>query len=260
MSHALKSPIFIVGSPRSGTSILIDGLLAAGYNGFREGNFLPLIRGFDRAIDHHFRTFGTPSEKVLAGKIDRQRFSKQIYDVFKQHVEEWNPHAPWMDKSGNPEMIQAIPVLLKLWPNAGFIFAKRRGIENVVSRLKKFPGHSFEYHCSDWSSNMAAWRAARDYSGLQAIEIDQQDMAQHPEKTAKDLAAFVGANEELAHKITATFSLERPQQTEEGSANRTLDLNSVNWTSEQTDTFMRLCWSEMQLYGYSLTREYWAVP
>jgi hypothetical protein len=258
VSHSLKSPIFVVGSPRSGTSILIDGLIAAGYKGFREGNFLPLIRAFERAIDHHFRAFGDASDKVLAGKIDRQRFTDQIYSVFKQHVEELNPEVPWMDKSGNPEMIQAIPVLLRLWPDAGFIFAKRRGIENIASRLKKFPSHSFEYHCRDWTANMSAWRLIRDLPGLQAIEMDQQDMAQNPEKAALDLAHFLNTDELAAARITLTFSRERPQQTEEGSATRTLDLNLVNWTSEQTDMFMRLCWNEMQSYGYSLTQDYWA--
>lgn len=34
MSHY---PVFVVGSPRSGTSILVDGLLSVGYKGFREG-------------------------------------------------------------------------------------------------------------------------------------------------------------------------------------------------------------------------------
>ena len=33
------SPLFIVGSPRSGTSILVMALRAAGYRGFNEGNF-----------------------------------------------------------------------------------------------------------------------------------------------------------------------------------------------------------------------------
>ena len=258
MPHSLKSPIFIVGSPRSGTSILIDGLIAAGYKGFREGNFLPLIQTFERAIDHHFGAFGGANQQVMANMIDRNRFASEIFGVFKQQVEELNPSPPWMDKSGNPEMIQVIPVLLMLWPDAGFIFAKRRGIENINSRITKFPGHSFEYHCRDWARNMTAWRQMRDFPGLQAIEIDQQDMAQRPDKSAADLARFVGASESIAAKITRTFSCERPQQTEEGSATRTLDLNSVNWTSEQADMFMRLCWTEMETFGYSLTQDYWA--
>ena len=35
-----KFPVFVVGSPRSGTSILVDALFSAGYKGFREGSFL----------------------------------------------------------------------------------------------------------------------------------------------------------------------------------------------------------------------------
>ena len=219
---------------------------------------MPLVHAFERAIDHHFGAFGGVNENVMASRIDRHLFAKQLYHVFKQHVEDLNPNTPWMDKSGNPEMIQAIPILLGLWPDAGFIFAKRRGIENITSRLKKFPGLSFEYHCRDWSRNMSAWRSVRGSPGLQAIEIDQQDMAQNPEKAAAEVARFVGADELVAARITLTFSRERPQQTEEGSATRTLDLNTANWTSEQADMFMRVCWNEMQSFGYSLTQAYWA--
>ncbi len=38
------APLFIVGSPRSGTSVLVDAAFAAGFKGFREGNLLGLLQ------------------------------------------------------------------------------------------------------------------------------------------------------------------------------------------------------------------------
>ena len=55
----LNYPIFIVGSPRSGTSILVQALLGAGYTGHHEGNLLSLLQGLERSIDQHFRIFGS---------------------------------------------------------------------------------------------------------------------------------------------------------------------------------------------------------
>lgn len=45
----------------------------------------------------------------------------------------------WVDKTPDPRMIKCVPRLKRAWPNAKFIFVKRRGIENLESRIKKFP-------------------------------------------------------------------------------------------------------------------------
>jgi hypothetical protein len=62
-----RYPVFIVGSPRSGTSAMVDVLLAAGYHGFREGNFLPLAHRISLDIERHFSSFDIGSAKVLIG-------------------------------------------------------------------------------------------------------------------------------------------------------------------------------------------------
>jgi hypothetical protein len=253
----LRTPVFIVGSPRSGTSILINGMIAAGYTGFREGNFLTLMRVFEAAADRHRAGFANGSDKVLATMINWDAFKGEIFETFKRHVDALNPSAPWMDKTGNPEMIEAIPQLRKLWPNAIFIFAKRRGIENVTSRLKKFPGHGFDYHCKDWAKNMAAWRAVRDHLGESGIEIDQQEIIRSPHDVAAKLAIFLNAGEQARDRIQQTFLEDRPQETTVGSASRVIDLDETGWTSEQRDTFLRLCYSEMEAFHYSTGRSYW---
>ncbi len=247
----------MVGSPRTGTSILIDTLFAAGYHGFREGNFLPLIRTVDHGITRHFKQFPPLSDKVLVGCIDRDRFRREILEVFKAHVEQLNPRAPWVDKSGNPDMIEAIPVLRELWPSSIFIFSKRRAIENLMSRVKKFPEHTFEYHCRDWARNMAAWRGIRESLGKGAIELDQQEMIQHPQVAAARIADLVNADPEAGGRMQATLMHQRPQQTAEGTASRTLDLIETGWSPRQIEVFMTHCWSEMQAYKYSLSKEYW---
>lgn len=51
-------------------------------------------------------------------------------------------------------MTLASPIVKELWPSSVFVFAKRRGIENVISRTRKFLGESLENHCADWARNM----------------------------------------------------------------------------------------------------------
>src|ERR1700691_4163884 len=87
-------------------------------------------------------------------------------------------------------MIYAAPVFTQMWPSAVFVFAKRRAIENILSRTRKFPSVPFKDHCASWSEAMSAWRSVRD-GGVQAIEVDQFDLAHHPAREAERLGAFL---------------------------------------------------------------------
>jgi Sulfotransferase family len=252
-----KFPVFIIGSPRSGTSALAEGMLRAGYNGYREGNFLSLITVLGRLIERHFAVFGNDGPNVLASAVDRKALHRDIAVVFRNVVNGLNPTPPWFDKTGNPEMIEAIPTLLDLWPASVFIFAKRRAIENIVSRLKKFPAHNFEYHCRDWARNMEAWRLMRDKIPANIrVEIDQQDMIRDPGAAARAIGTLLGLGDAQVAAMAQAFQKDRPQETEAGTAQRILDLKDL-WDAPRRAMFERICGPEMKAYGYSLDESYW---
>ena len=81
---------------------------------------------------------------------------------------------PWFEKTGNPEMIQAIfCVALPLWPKSVSVFAKRRAIENVMSASGNFESTVRRYDCTDWTRKMAAWRnVAQRFRRIDTSEID----------------------------------------------------------------------------------------
>ena len=253
-------PVFIVGSPRSGTSILTDALLAGGYNGFREGNFLSLISTINIVIDRHFNTF-VGSEQVLVSNVDKGQLKNAICDVIKNITVHFNHTVPWFDKTGNPDMILIVPVLLELWPDCCFIFAKRRGIENIYSRRKKFPNHSFEYHCRDWARNMSSWRTVREsLTNGQFLEIDQHDIAMKSEETATRLSSFLHLSDSNKLLMLNTLQTTRPQQTEPDSALRILSISKTRWSPAEIDIFLNTCYEEMRLFGYSTDENYFNAP
>ena len=252
-----RYPVFIVGSPRSGTSLLVDALLSAGYHGFREGNFLPLITALQAAIDQHFSAFAAGGQKTLIGNIDKAVLSTELLRIIKAAVDPHTLQAPWFDKSGNPAMIMAIGAIRSLWPESVFIFAKRRGIENLVSRIKKFPNHNFEYHCKDWSNTMLEWRNVRD--GLPpgvGIEVDQQDYIRDPSRVAANLVKFLQLPADRTERMLETFQRNRPQETESGSAARVYSFDRLNWPEPQKAAFLTNCLTEMQAYGYTFDESY----
>ena len=251
------SPVFIVGSPRSGTSILTSALLRAGYNGFYEGNYLSLIRVVERVVDRHFQTFRAPSPKVLTSQVDPAALKLALADVMIDAAERLHPEEPWLDKTGGPEMIEAIPVLRARFPHSRYVFAKRRAIENLVSRVIKFPHLSFEYHCGDWARTMAAWRALKQAAPWADLtEVDQREIATEPARVAARLCAFLDMPADAAARMERAFSQQRPQETEAGSSMRVLSLASTGWSPEQISIFEKICTAEMEIEGYSTDDSY----
>jgi Sulfotransferase family len=254
-----RSPVFIVGSPRSGTSALVKGLTTVGYRGYNEGNFLPLIRIIDRTVDNHFAIFGKPNPNRLTSQIDREQLKDAIHRTFRQLADGAHPHPLWFDKSGHAEMIPAIPILRRLWPESVYVFCKRRAIENVASRLKKFPAQDFERHCVGWAKIMAAWRVVRAELPAEVyLEVDQQELIRDTEGIGTRIAELLDLNAEQLQTLIKTFKSRRPQETSKGSAAQTHSLESIGWSEAQLATFRRHCGPEMEAYGYGLGSDYYS--
>ncbi|MEB3049480.1 sulfotransferase [Mycolicibacter sp. MYC123] len=260
-SDSKDSPVFIVGSARSGTSALAHVLWDIGYHGKGEGHFLTLLRGIDTVVDQHYARVPATDPGVTLGNIDKSDLKRKLFETFRTVMNDLNPKKPWFDKTPNLEMIWVIPILRELWPSSVFVFAKRRGIENVISRTKKFPGMPFENHCADWAGNMTAWRTIRPQLPPECfIEVEQRDMIQQPERTARNLCAFLQVDESAVPGACRVMSTPGSQESEKGSASRTLSLAESGWTVEQTETFLKHCESEMKEFGYTMDEHYSITP
>jgi len=254
----MRSPVFIVGSPRSGTSALVDALLYAGYNGFREGSFMSMITPIQETIDRHFSIYAYDSQ-VLVSHANADSLKWRVAEILAETQSALNQH-PWFDKTCNPVMILAIPVLRRLWPDSAFVFAKRRGIENILSRLAKFPYHTFEFHCTDWARNMSAWRSVR--SGIPAdsfIEVEQQEILLEPGKVARDLVRLLGLRQEYQAPLETALQATRAQETAPGTSGRRFTLGTTGWSQEMITIFLQECAEEMAAYGYTTDQRYGVV-
>lgn len=256
----MHSPVFIVGSPRSGTSALVTALWDIGYHGFGEGHFLDLLQRIDFVVDDHFSPSVGTDPAAMLGNIDKRDLKRRIFEAFRTTVNDLHPNEPWFDKTHHPPMIASIPIIRELWPGSVFVFAKRRGIENVISRLKKFPDESFEDACSSWAKSMAQWRTIREQLPPGCFfEVEQRDMIKQPERTARSLCAFLQVDEGAFPAAYIAMSTQRPEESAQGSAAKTFSLAETGWTVEQTETFLKHCETEMKEFGYTMDERYSAT-
>jgi hypothetical protein len=256
---AEQRPLFILGAARSGTSALAQGLLRSGiYEGYEEGHLFDLAARMVKTAHDYYDDHGDERQRgTLIARLPLRFFNEAIKEQFRTVGRLCFRGARWLDKTPRREMILCAPLLQEIWPQARFVFMKRRGIENVASRLRKFPEISFADHCRDWSEVMGSWRTVRATLGDAALEIEQLEIATDPASVVDRLATFLELSGTHAARLTRTLSVERPERTADRFGG-VLDLDGMDWSTDAKLIFEDMCTLEMNAYGYSVDMKYYA--
>ena len=117
-------PILVLGCPRSGTSVLLEGLLGSGQlrSVQSEGHIL-----WDEF--HHPRDRGWDSDELTGADVgDRER--EYVYCAIAAFVR----GSRFVDKT--PENCLRVAYLDELFPDARFVFLRRRAADNVSSLME----------------------------------------------------------------------------------------------------------------------------
>jgi hypothetical protein len=257
-----QHPLFILGAARSGTTAVTQGLLkSTRYRGEYEGHMLDLLAEFyvtlDRFYDFKGDEWSEPTRHTTIKHVPIQFFREGLDILFIQAMGGVFPEPYWLDKTPTANMIHISPSLRRIWPNAKFIFLKRRAFENVMSRSRKFAGPRFEFHCKEWSESLAAWtKVASQLRGC-ALEIDQFFIGQSPEETSAEIGAFLELSPDETERFAQALALDRPERT--GSVfSQVYDASELDWDAGKWKVFDTLCGPQLEKYGYSRDRSYFA--
>ncbi|WP_019505361.1 sulfotransferase [Pleurocapsa sp. PCC 7319] len=253
-------PIFIIGSGRSGTSILTGAMRSGGQiEGYLEGHFLPLILLFMQDIERYYFSKRSllDDKRHMIADISQDYVEKQIAEFFRKTSESLATDKVWLDKSPDSAMIKAVPYIVKIWSQSRFIFAKRRGIENIISRLKKFPHVPFEKHCLMWKDCMESWLMIKDKMQYCSIEIEQREIALNPQKTAQTIGTFLDLDQAKVEKIAHIFTTQRPQNTGGKEELKAITITETGWTNEQINIFRKHCGLINNKFGYCESSSYY---
>ena len=250
-----QGPLFILGAQRSGTTQVLRLCRDVyGYRGGEEGRVWASVH----ALDAHFRRVELDllpisnsrlSDFTLLRLTRAQLVARYVAMLLEMHVETYG--SPLVDKALGPEAIQAAPLIAEAAPHARFLFMRRRGIENVLSQMRRFPNSPFETACLIWARTMNAWRRTRESLGASAIEIDQRDLEAAAQSVARALTNFLGHGD--ADAASRYLTTHFPEKTSKGGYARYLSFSATGWNHDQRQIFHEICSEEMAAYGYSLS-------
>jgi hypothetical protein len=211
MQHEVNKPVFIVGAPRSGTSILAwclgqhpnmfpvpesswMGAFAASIAlahqvGTARGD-RTILSGMDISADEFFATFGKSiNELILAHRPDLERKRRATSNQSE-------PKGRWVDQT--PEYSCHIYGLRKLFPDARFVHICRdvlaviRSMLNFhrVAGIQLVPNEEEAYKY--WLRTVSACiEAERAYGPSVVYRIRYADLIDNPESTMRSLLDFL---------------------------------------------------------------------
>jgi hypothetical protein len=240
-------PIFVVGSPRAGTTAVGNALReAVGAKNYGEHHFLFLAKKLKDTVTEYFKKYHTRNDKGtfindMSPALVQLKMSQQIKELYAS----WQPGQYFVDKTPGRNMLKSIPNIQRIWPEAKYVFCKRRAYENVKSRLVKFPHLTAEQHAKQWVEVMQSWREIRQKLPEGSyIEVDQHDLRGEEAAGLVDtISEVLQIDSEVVYNYIASKS---PQKSNYSDGNE--EMNGFE------EAISQICSDEMIKWGYSNDR------
>jgi len=267
------SPIFIIGSPRSGTSILAWSLAQHSMlTTFDETNMFRELFGGNRLDEVYARASARPDsgDWLRRSDVSADEFVASIGLGVNTLVTNRSEGKRWIEQT--PANTLIAPTLARAFRGAKFIHILRDG-RAVVNSMLNFAAaftpearEKFEQagampsFASDFNSACATWaqyvRAAEDFTAShpdRALTVRNEALREDPASGFEEIFSFLGVEPEPAaptyfrdKKLNSSF----PDARLPGGR----DTPWENWTREQQDTFDRIVGGERTPKAGSLDR------
>jgi hypothetical protein len=260
-----QKAVLVVGSPRSGTSALGKACRKALRSSAHGESHV--VEGVNRMLTTAEAFFQQSKTASIAGNlvnaIPTTVIVAQQLTVLRQIYRLYYGDEVLLDKTPGIPMLDSLPLALMAWPHAKVIFCKRRAMENVQSRMIKFPKIAFEQHIKQWRQSFVAWRNSKQKINKLLkhnqwfIEVDQFDMATAPVRAVESVSEFLALKpKEKNVFLKQLASDDRPEQTS-AIQSKTKSLDEFGWSDAHIALFKEVCEKEMALQHYSYDHSYY---
>jgi hypothetical protein len=250
--------VFIVGAPRSGTSVLLQAMRQVlNLPGHGESHVMPLLQRVIHPLREYLKDIRDNPDDILVKRLRREELEEAIFTYIRDFYEQQYEGQSWVDKTPSDEAVHGAPLIERVFPDAKIIALKRTAVEVVDSYMKKFAG-SFDEACAVWKSAMEGILIARGQC-KNMIEIDQFDLANHPGAAAEAIASHIGMPEKAA-ALAQYLATEKIDRLSSHDPQHRLTLDGASWTAEQRAAFLRSCGPLMTEFGYPVAAPDEPVP
>ena len=194
-SDGLPSPVFLVGFPRTGTT-LIEQMLVS-HPAFVSTDELPLLHGTKSRIPviaQGVSDYAEAIRKLTSEQIGELR--KIYWERAKRGVGELPKGKRLLDKQ--PLNVIELPIVRLLFPDAKVIVSQRDPRDACLSCFfqdfyRGMP-HFFDLGatCAFYEATMLLYKHYREALDLEFLEVRYEDLVEEPEAQAKRMLEFVG--------------------------------------------------------------------
>ena len=201
-SDERRAPAFLVGFPRSGTTLLDTFLL-----GHPDTAVLEEVPLFDAAQ----RVLGEMLDLPARSEAELRRARDAYFEELRHHVD---PAFSGLVIDKLPLNMLAVPYLCSLFPGARFIFAQRHPCDCVLSCFMQGFAMNDSMACfldidmaaDYYDAAMRLWTRSRDVLPVEVETIVYEELVADPEPALRPVVDFLGLewrDELLDHRSTA---------------------------------------------------------
>ncbi len=234
--------LYILGSTRSGTSALRNGLAETRYAGYGEGHLVPILGDIIRTVRHH-KTDGLGADIAGNGlhQLRENVILRHLFHGYEQYMINEVGSRHLMDKTPTIAPILLAPQLNTFHQQPYFLHCARRHLDNVQSKLKKFPDRTLEQHCREWAECNMGWLRSREQLEDNFVDFDFYDLATDPEAIARRIGDYIKLSETDVQAFSAYLISKRPQASADRDLTQFLKLSEIDWTDDEKQAFTDIC-------------------
>lgn len=252
--------LYILGSTRSGTSALRNAIAGTRYKGFGEGHLVPILSEIIASVRRNAKS-GLGAEVPGNGlsSLKPDALIKKLFAGYEHYLSDQLHATHIVDKTPTIAPILAAPDLAAYHSNAKFIHCSRRHLDNIQSKVKKFPDKSLENHAREWTDCHQAWFAARQIltdRGQDFLEVNFYEMAEDPSGAAEKIGAYLGFEAEEIAYVESYLQSQRPQANKDRDLTKFLKLSDLEWSEADKRRFLEITAHVGRTLGYGLERYY----
>ena len=242
--------VFVLGAPRSGTSITYLAMRKVfGLPGRGESHVMPVFQRMLREFDQHKARLSR-NPNLLVSELEGAELRETLAGLLRGFYARHYPDGSWVDKTPGAENILAADFIGLAFPEARLVATRRTGIEMVQSFRRKF-GAGMEPACRSWAAAMTALLQLQQRRPQHLLVVDQHDMTNAPEEAAQAISAHLGRPGK-AGELARFFLETRTEQRSSHDWRRRLTLADVDWPPEERAIFVEHCAEPMRRLGYPM--------